>query len=134
MVLCGADFRGEQAMRAVLGEYDMRHSISLLLLSDQSPADKLPWKWAMELKVPKRRFWADSRRTTYKLAWMKRDVEIFEVGQPDVVIAFRGEATKVGDRYRYVLELAKKYGVPVKRFVSKTRYGKSLIEVKDEES
>ena len=121
-------------MRVVLNETDLSHTISLVLLSDQSPADKLPLKWARELKVPFRLFRARSFHTTFKLAWMKRDVETFEIGQPDVVFAFQGTSARAGDRYYYALELAKRYGIPVRKWKSQQKYSKSLKETSDEES
>jgi hypothetical protein len=132
LILMGMLFKGNVAMRDVLTHYDLRKDVRLFILSDNSPADKLPLKWCKDVGAPFKVFrvgaWMRSERNTWTFAVTSRDVAQFEIGQPDLVLAFRGPECRTGVRYERVKEIAKKRGVPVREMVSSVKYRKDLTD------
>jgi hypothetical protein len=132
MVVCGAFFKGAKELDVCLGGLDANRNVTLFLLADQSPADKIPAKWCRQLKAPYKVFRTQpytNKGLPWSVAWRMRDVESFDIGQPDLVVAFRGPATKTGERYAYVLEMARARGVAVREFVSGKWHGIKLKEI-----
>ena len=120
-ILCGAGRRAESYMRSNLSDFDRKESPELYLLADQSPADKMPHRWCMDVGAPYKIFRTKmTKETLWAIQCKKRDLEIFELGQPDIVLAFRGTKHTAGARYEFAVEMARERGITVLSFGTNT--------------
>ncbi len=132
MLVFGPNYGAYAALKSFLNAKDKRHSFSIVLLSDHTPADKkLGRKWCREMHVPFRWHRAEWGAASVLIANRKRDTEMLDVGKPDHVYTFMGVSAHAGKRFWEVLDMIRWRNIPMTHFHANAGRGGKLAGPKE---
>jgi hypothetical protein len=89
LVCGGRDFSDQCLVNSVLDDLHKQYDFTALIEGGARGADNLAKQWALENYVPVKEYNADWK-THGKSAGYKRNTQMLEDGQPELVVAFPG--------------------------------------------